>query len=127
MVLSLDRVKDEIDKGNDDLKDWANNHFHLWFASTYDADVINAYGRIMQWGLKQSQFTDAAKAEFARADNADAWLVAYVLAKGGVVVTEEKFDPKVKRKIPLPNVCRAFDVQYVDTFQMLRELGVKLS
>ena len=43
-VKSIDRVKDEIDRGNDQLKDWANNDFHLWFDSTDVGDVISEYG-----------------------------------------------------------------------------------
>ncbi len=127
-VLSIDRVRTrEIDKGNDDLKDWANTAFLPWFAPTDEGDVIDAYTRVMQWAHAQAQFTDAAKAEFASADNADAWLVAYALAKGCVLVTHEQFARDAKARIPLPNVCQAFSVQFVDTFQMLRALGVTLS
>lgn len=125
-VQSTDRVKAEIDRGKDVLKDWANRDFHRWFHSTNEGDVIAVYGQIMVWAHNQTQFTDAAKAEFARTDNADAWVVAYAKAKGCVVVTHEQYDPGVKVKIPIPNVCQAFDVQYVDTFRMLRDLGVKL-
>lgn len=126
LVMSIDRVKMEIDKGKDDLADWANSDFRSWFFSTADSDVIDAYAEIIQWASDQSQFTGAAKAEFASGDNADALLVAYALTKGCVVVTHEQFDSGIKRKIPIPNVCRTFGVPYVDTFQMLRELGVRL-
>lgn len=68
----------------------------------------------------------AAKAEFADTKNADAWVVAYVLVNGCVVVTMEKLAPDAKARIPLPNVCQALSVPYIDTFQMLRELGVRL-
>lgn len=125
-VQSIDRVKAEIDRGQDALKDWANRDFHHWFISTKQADVIEAYSQIMVWAYNQSQFTNAAKAEFARADNADAWVVAYAKAKGYVVVTQEQFDPNIKRGIPIPNACQAFSVLPVDTFQMLRDLGVTL-
>jgi len=124
-VLSIDRVKAELDRGKDELAEWADGQFHQWFASTNDPDVLDAYRQIMIWSQSQSQFTDEAKAEFARADNADAWVVAYAKAKSYVVVTHEKFDPNVRRKIPLSNVCKAFSVSDVDTFQMLRALGVK--
>jgi len=32
-----------------------------------------------------------------------------------------------RRKVPIPNVCEAFGVSYVDTFAMLRELGVRFA
>lgn len=123
-MRSIDRVKEEIDRGKDDLTTWAGDTFHEWFASTDQGDVFDVYRRIMAWAQGQSQFTDAAKAQFANV--ADGWVVAYAMAKGCVVVTHERFDPNVRRKIPIPNVCRAFSVQYVDTFQMLRALGVRL-
>lgn len=126
-VLSIDRVKThEIDKGKDELKSWANREFQSWFAAAADDDVIAAYVQLMQWAYNQSQFTDAAKAEFADEGNADAWVVAYGLAKICVVVTQEKFDANIRRKVLIPNVCQAFGVQCVDTFQMLRALGVRL-
>lgn len=125
-VQSIDRVKAEIDRGKDMLKDWANSDFHQWFIPTNQTDVIEAYGQIMVWAHNQVQFTGAAKAEFARAENADAWVVAYAKAKGCIVVTHEEFDPHVRVKIPIPNGCQASDVQYVDTFQMLRGLGVRI-
>ena len=80
----------------------------------------------MQWAYNHAQFTDAAKAEFASEDNADAWLVAYALAKRYVLVTHEQFNAKVRRNIPIPNVCQEFSIQCVNTFQMLRTLGVRL-
>ena len=39
-VLSIDRVKFELDRGNDELKAWANGAFHHFFASTQQADVL---------------------------------------------------------------------------------------
>jgi hypothetical protein len=125
-VISIDRVKEEIDRGADDLADWANGVFRPWFLPADDESVVEAYGQIMAWAHGHGQFTMAAKANFSRADNADAWVVAYARAKGCVVVTHEQFDRNIKRDIPIPNVCQAFGVQYVDTFQMLRDLGVKL-
>lgn len=125
-LLSIDRVKDEIDRGKDLLADWADTEFAQWFTSTDDADVVQAYGEIMVWGHSQDQFTEAAKAEFAQAENADAWVIAYARAKGCTVTTEEQFAGGVKRRIPIPNVCQGIGVPCVDTFRMLRDLGVKL-
>lgn len=115
-VQSIDRVKKELDRGNDPLKDWANNDFHQWFTSTDQDAVAEAYRQIMVWAHNQVQFTDYAKAEFADEKNADAWVVAYAKAKRCVVTTHEVFNPDIKRKIPIPNVCKAFYIQYVDTF-----------
>ncbi len=121
-LISIDRVKMDMDRGKDDLTQWANDHFRDWFDSTDGDDVIDAYRQIITWAQGQNQFTVAAKAELAGA--ADGWLVAYALAKGCVVVTNEKFDSKIQRKIKIPNICRAFGVECEDTFGMLRQLGI---
>ena len=125
-IISIDRVKAEIDRGEDDLKEWANSNFHQWFASTDKIEVISAYGGIIEWARKQEQFLDSAKSEISRAENADAWLVAYALSGNHTVVTHEQLNHEVRKTIPIPNVCQAFGVQYVDIYQMLRALRLRL-
>ena len=127
-IISIDRVKSEIDRGDDDddLKTWANSNFYPWFVST-DEDVVNdAYRRIMEQANRQKQFTPYAKAEFSSADNADAWLVAYALSKNYLVVTHEQYAQDIKREIKIPNVCKEFGVEWLDIYQMLRALHVRL-
>ena len=48
------------------------------------------------------------------------------MVSGCTVVTEEVFSNKVKRNIPIPNVCKEFDVRCLNTFEMLREIGITL-
>jgi hypothetical protein len=95
------------------------------FASTNDSAVIGWYAQIQSWANSESQFFDAAKAEFA--DETDAWIVAYAGAKNLTVVTGEVFSANIKRKIPIPNVCKAkpFQVNCIDVFTMLERLGIK--
>ncbi|NMC09770.1 MAG: DUF4411 family protein [Methanothrix sp.] len=123
-ILSIDRVRDELKQGKDDLAIWSNSDFHGFFASTSEDDVIAAYRKIMAWSQGHPQFLESAKSEFASV--ADGWLVSYALARKCTVVTLEQLDPNIKRKIKIPNACQAFHVPYVDTFQMLRDLMVKL-
>jgi hypothetical protein len=79
---------------------------------------------MVRWVYNQPQYNDEAKKEFA--DDADGWVIAYAEHNGLVVVTQEVYNPDVKTKVPIPNVCREFNVEYVNTFDMLRELGIKL-
>lgn len=124
-LVSIDRVKHELDRGKDDLTRWANGTFHPWFHATNQPDVLDAYARVMRWVQAQTQFTDGAKAEFAKAEVADAWVIAYAKAKGRAVVTQEQFNPNRRNKVLIPNVCRGLDVPCVNTFDMLRSLGVR--
>jgi len=124
-IESIDRVKKELDKETDELARWADGSFSHAFRSTDEEDVIESYGRVMTWVQTQSQYTDAAKAEFA--NEPDGWLVAYAMAKGRIVVTHEVRAPDAKKRVPIPNVCEPFHIRPVDTFVMLRELGVRFT
>lgn len=123
-IQTVDRVKDEIDRGRDFLSSWMNIYFS--FESTNNADIVSKYARIMQWAANHPQYSPPAKSDFARADNADAWLVAYARAKGCTVVTEEKSAPQARNVIKMPDVCNAHGVLYVDTFAMMRQLKIVL-
>ncbi|OHB77891.1 MAG: twitching motility protein PilT [Planctomycetes bacterium RBG_16_55_9] len=124
-IQSIDRIKKELERGKDELAEWATSQFSDAFVSTDKEDIIASYTEVMEWVYAQDQFSDAAKADFA--DGADGWLVAYARSKGHVVVTHEVLDPGIRRKVPIPNVCNAFGVRDVDTFKMLRELKVRFS
>lgn len=121
-IRSIDRVKQELDRGKDELADWANTRFADAFLSTDEEDVIDSYSNIMNWVQGQARFTDAAKAEFA--SGADGWLVACAAARSFIVITHEQPAPESKTKVKIPDVCDAFGVRWGDTFSMLRELGV---
>ena len=77
----------------------------------------------MGWANANERYAPAAKAEFASV--ADAWLIAYAKAKNYILVTDEKIAESAQRRIPIPNVCKEFNVPYIGTFEMLRKLGVK--
>jgi hypothetical protein len=124
-IRSIDRVKQELERGKDSLADWINKKFSDNFASTDDEDIVKCYGEIMKWVKNQDQFSDAAKYDFAGV--ADGWLVAYAKVKGYWVVTHEIMNIEIKKKVPIPNICKAFNVPFVDTFEMLRSLGVRFA
>lgn len=121
-LLSIDRVRAELD-GGDSLADWVRQAPDALFMSSADQTVAQTYGEIMAWVQANGQFQPAAKTEFAR--GADGWLIAYARVHGFSLVTHEAFDPNVRRKVPIPNVCRQFGVTPKDTFSMLRSLEVR--
>jgi hypothetical protein len=123
-IISIDRVFDELARGKDHLFRWVQNNMKDYFRSTGERNVLEVYAQLMRWGQRQSHFTSQARREFAEADNADPWRVAYAKAKGYVLVTLEKNNPGMRRKIPIPSACQAFQVPYMDTFKMLRKLSV---
>lgn len=123
-LLSLDKVRDELIHEADVLAEWLGSQMPASsFAASSDDEVVAQYGQMQVWAQEQAQFSPAARAEFATV--ADSWLAAYAKVHGLVLVTHESFAASAKNRVPLPNVCRAFDVSYTDTFQMLKALGVK--
>jgi hypothetical protein len=95
--------------------------------------VINGvFGNNTHQALDPEEFLDANA--FIQADTekdefqhvADGWLAAFAKANSHVVVTLEEYDPLIRKKVPLPNVCRAFDVEWITPFEMLRRLNVQL-
>ena len=121
-LLSIDRVKQELERGNDDLAIWAKDNFYHYFVSTTNQQVVNCYRQIMFWVQTHEDFNDRAKEDFA--NSADGWLIAHAMVENCIVVTEEVFKPNVKRKVPIPNVCIEFNTQFVNTFEMLRQLQI---
>ncbi len=123
-VGSIDRIRDELARNHDPLWAWVEATLpDAFFPSTDDPGVIQRYGEAMAWVQSQAQFTPQAVAEAAT--SADTWLFAFAKAKEHVLVTLEVYDANIRRKVPLPNICRALGVEIVTPFDMLRELQVR--
>lgn len=124
-LKSIDRVKTiELERGNDELKDWAYNTIDSnFFASSNEPEVISKYAEIMTWVQNQVRFWDSAKAEFA--SSIDGWIIAYAKIHDMVVVTHEERAPESHKEVKIPDVCDAFGVDYINTFQMLRALNTR--
>jgi hypothetical protein len=133
-IISIDRVQDELNDGYDlknpnepdKLAIWAMDKFQPYFMTTETEDVLQEYGKIINWVHNSNNYKPAVVNEFADLTNADCWLIAYAKAYDKTLVTDEIYS-NTKKKIPIPNVCKEFDVHYVNTFQMLRNLGIKLN
>jgi hypothetical protein len=122
-ICSIDRVRNELEAGGDDLWDWAKRLPKGFFEATDDLEVVHWYRQLAQWVRAEPQFSPRAETDFA--SGADGWLVAFAKARSRVVVTLEEFDPVVRKRVPIPNLCKAFDVEYVNISEMLRELCVE--
>jgi len=129
ILCSIDKVRDELYRVKDDLTYWCCRELpEDFFKSTYEESIISAYKNVFSWAVKTSDkdYTHSAVKDFLEPDNADAFLIAYVLAdpRLRVLVTQESFQEKCKNKIKIPNVCVVFNLRYMNTIEMLRSLGV---
>lgn len=127
-IISIDRVKHELDRGTSDdpLAQWADKSFHQWFKKSDNQNVVAIYAQLMTWSQSHNLFTPAAKAEWAKGTIADAWLVAFAKINGCVLATHEGYDAKRKNKITIPAACKHLSVETTNTFEMMRELGIRL-
>ena len=125
IIISLDKVGNEIKHGNDDLKAWIEHELPQHFF-THSARHIVAYGQIAQWAAQHTfHYLPAAVGEFLDADEADAWLIAAALELGHTLVTYEKTNPARRSKIAIPEPCTHFKVPFCNPIEMFRRLGVK--
>ena len=122
-ILSIDRVRGELVGYGDEISDWVQDAPAEMFVPSSEKPVNDAYQEAMSWVNGNAQFYTQAKYEFSQ--GADGWLVAYAMEHNAILVTLETFQQNVKRRVPIPNVCEQFDVDRMDTFEMLCELGVR--
>lgn len=120
-IGSIQLICDELLKGNDGLAAWTKDRKDSgWFFPVDDTETQQNLAKIAEWVMNQT-YKDAAKADFL--SGGDPWLIAKSMSIGGTVVTQETYDPLIKKKVKIPNVCRAFSVSYIDTFGLLRQSG----
>ena len=123
-VTSIDKVKHEIYKNEDDLKAWCLDNLPKTFFRPTNS-IVSEYAKVVKWAMsKKNHYTQAALAEFMDDRNADAWLVSYALRHPDlIIITQEKSEPKIKRKIKIPEACAPFNLKYLNTVGMFRKLG----
>ena len=124
-IISIDKVKNELYDKNDDLEDWCKVNLPENFFKSTD-DVMAEYARVTAWAISMNNhYLPNALNEFLDADEADAFLVAYSLAddQNRIIVTHEVSQPKRKNRIKIPEACSPFNVRYLNTIEMLREIG----
>ncbi|MCF8219236.1 MAG: DUF4411 family protein [Bacteroidales bacterium] len=124
-IISIDKVKHEIYRNNDTLKQWCENNLpDDFFKDT--SNITSSYSQVVSWAMaKRNHFLPNALNEFLDSETADAFIVAYVLFENHdrVVVTQEISEPNSKKKVKIPDVCIGLNVRYVNVIDMFRELG----
>ncbi|KAA0225299.1 DUF4411 family protein [Fimbriimonadia bacterium ATM] len=121
VVFSVDQVRTDLLVGTDDLAIWASHQTAAFFLPV-DGAVTKATVPVSAW-VQGQPFADAAKAAFFA--SSDYWLIAHALAYGFVVVTRETPDPKSRRRVKIPDVCRAVGVNFTNPFDMLESEGAR--
>ena len=122
LVFSIKKVKKELMGGDksDLVRKWVENLPEDFFLDDVtDQDVMRTYAKVMQWTSASTHFSPQAKAEFAKPDVADAFLIAVAKQHGYEIISQEKSNTASKKKICLPDAADAFDVKTIFVYDML--------
>ena len=122
IVYSVAAVLEELQDHEDPLAKWAARLGKRMFLDP-DRSVESAHSKVREWAHQKNQYGPEAVDEFLRI--ADSFLVAHAQAHGRAVVTLEKPAPRSKKRILLPDACRALGVKWLSPFDMLEDEGAK--
>lgn len=114
-VVSIEKVGDELQAGNDELSAWALARGASFFMPPNTA-ILPALQEVSLWSRSQ-RYEPSAVATFLQI--ADYWLVAHAKAHGHTVVTQEVPDNST-RNIKIPSACIGLKLPFVNVFEMLR-------
>ncbi len=95
-IFSCTKVKEEIEKGNDELTTWMKVNSPKGFYIAIDVEILNQYQSTLNWVNSNKDFKRTALDDYANV--ADAYLVATAAAKKMVLVTYETPDSTCKKK-----------------------------
>ena len=126
-VFSSVKVREEIERGNDDdpLIQWLDDLPETFFPPL-DGNILAEYAVLINWANSNTRYKPAAKAQFASADVADAFLVATSAAKDLILVTHEVPEPKSQKSVKIPDAANVLSVKCCTLVEMLRSLGVTI-
>lgn len=123
VIVSIDKVKDELHLNKDELTIWCDDHLPKDFFQETDI-FIREYIAVTTWvNSKSAHYNISALNEFLDANEADAWLIAYAIANGSRIVTHETSEPNRRNKVKIPDACFPFGVSCLNTIEMFRAIG----
>ena len=115
------RVYDELQDVQDELARWTQERRQSGLFVEPDLVVQESFKTIAAYVMEHYP-DNQARRRFL--DRADPWVIAHARAKGGSVVTLEPIVPRASQQVKIPNVCDRLNVRFINTYDMLRELGV---
>jgi predicted nucleic acid-binding protein len=114
-VFSIEKVRDELRAGDDELAEWAQAQGATFFLPP-DEPVLASLATLAAWASSQN-YRPAAVSAFL--EDPDYYLVAHAHAHGHIVVTHEVPSDGV-RQVKIPNACIGVKVKCMTPFEMLR-------
>ncbi|MBF0142675.1 MAG: DUF4411 family protein [Magnetococcales bacterium] len=121
-VASIVNVYEELKECKDELANWVKIRRNQgMFLDVDDTATQEAFQKIAAT-VGQSAYKPSAKSQFLA--GADPWLIAKALAQKGTVVTHEQPAPDSIKRVPIPNICQEYGIDFINTFDLLRKSSV---
>ena len=130
-LILLDMVKQEIEKGNDELKNWIAASQGFAICKHVSPEIIDQYSEVLRYVQHCGLYKPEALRTWSENDVADPWLIAAAAVEGYTIITDEGPSGGLSRKTPnraakIPDVAKHFNVKTDNLFYMMRELGIRI-
>lgn len=123
-VMSIENVLEEISEKDDELTKWSKARADRLFLPI-DNSTRSKSKDVSRWVLDRRKEGFSRRSIERFTTKADYLIVTYAKVHVCIVVSEEvKVGPESK-KVKIPNVCEHFEVDCIDTFQMLKREKVR--
>lgn len=88
MLYSIEKVKDELEDGQEELANWASNIIHASFFVSPTVEVVTIQTVVSQWVNAQQIYSQPEKAKFLA--KADPWLVAVAIQNKDQIIVNAR-------------------------------------
>ena len=108
-LITSSEIHDELK--DDDLITWAKTHKDFFVPLSKDIQE--------QVSIVLKKYPDLIKMKSTSNSNGDPFLVATAITKNGCIVTNERPGSGNNGDVRIPNVCKGFDLTYMDLHAFL--------
>lgn len=117
-IYSSHLVYEEIKNGEDELAEWIKEIHDSTIFPIPNKGVQTEYTAIIN--DISSKYFPSELGYFLK--GADPFILAQAKHDQSIIVTSEKPVPTNSKKIKIPNLCKKLEIDYCDTFSMMRKL-----
>lgn len=130
-IVLLDMVKEELQKGDDELSIWVKDINKDIILSHKDISIINNYAAVLNHIQTCGFYKAKALSDWSKESVADPWLIAAAVTYGYTIITFEtksgNLDARAQcGRAKIPDVSRKFGVKCENLFYLMRQLSFKL-
>lgn len=121
-LASVIEVYNELKESGDELADWVKAR-KVQFIPINSENIQREFAKVATYVASHEKYKPASVDQFLA--GADPWIIAAAKVNGATVVTQESLVDANSKKVKIPNICKQFNVRYITTFEMLRQLNAQ--